>query len=103
MSWETVHRLRLVVVLSLLVMVTTGSTALAQTGHLEGVSEERIFITLPIYISSILTVGCACYLLGRWTKGRESEIGSLRAEVESLRKSIQDRPHEHGQIPVNTP
>lgn len=99
-SWEIAKRLRLIIILGLLVMVTTGSTALAGSDTLEGVSEERIFITLPIYVSSIITVGGACFLLGRWTKGRETAAAdlmkdheALKLEVGELRNFIENQAH----------
>jgi choline-glycine betaine transporter len=56
------------VVLAMAVMAFTGTAAIAQTNSgLAGVSEAGIYVTLPIYITSLLVVGGGSFTLGRWT------------------------------------
>lgn len=100
-TWEEMRPVRLALLLGVLILVATGPNAFAGTDQIEGVSEERIYISLAIYVSSVITVGAACYILGRWTKGRESAQeqlvrghAELLDKVTSLERQMQERPDE---------
>lgn len=84
-EWEAMKRIRLTAILSLIVMVSAGSNAIASgASQLDGVSERSMFVTMPIYISSMLVaIGCA-FTFGRWTSNRESENAQLAERIAHL-------------------
>ncbi len=106
-SWEDTRPLRRIIVIGLLVMVAAGS-ATAGAVDIDGVDENHILITLPIYISSLMTVGGACFLLGRWTKAREGAHDDLARDNRAMAKRIAEielllQAHGHRQDNLDTP
>jgi hypothetical protein len=97
MSWQEAKRIRLLAVLSLIIMVLTGVDALANSEELLGVSEQAMFVTMPIYVSSVLVaVGCG-FTFGRWTTKREREHDILADKVERLEKLLASQIHDEQQ------
>lgn len=96
MNLQTAREVAQTVTLALTVLVLTGAKTVEQMGPgvPPGVSETGIYITLPIYITSLLVVGTGCFTLGRWTSNLQRDLvgaiqrqseESARAEAENLK------------------
>lgn len=90
LRWSQVRAVRLFVFAGLAGVALSGSTVVQQAAEGVGVTESEIAISLKVYISSLVTVGGACFILGRWTTRRETEQERLRKEVEQLHKIVTD-------------
>ena len=95
MTLQTASEVAQAVTLALAVLTLTGASAVAQGGAEvgSGVSESGIFITLPIYVTSLMVVGAGSFTLGRWTSNLQRDLlgainrqaeESIKAEAESL-------------------
>ena len=87
-TWEEMQPVRRALTLGVLLMVVTGPEAFAVTETLDGVTEERIYVSLVVYISSLITVAGAFYILGRWTKGREAAQDELAHNYADLLQKV---------------
>lgn len=98
LSWESAKHLRLIAILALVVMVITATDAHAYSIVDEGTPWGSVSVTLPIYLSSMLTAfGCGI-TFNRWTSRREREHKDLSREVAELKAMLlaQTPDNSHG-------
>lgn len=92
MTASTAREVMHTMVLALAVLVCTGTAAIAQTyPGLPGVSETGIYITLPIYVSSLIAVGSSCFILGRWTTNVTRDRADLAGQQQRESKLLAGR------------
>lgn len=91
LSLQTAGEVAQTVTLALAVLVFTGAKALAQSGGkggLTGVAETGIFITLPIYVTSLLVVATGSFTLGRWTSNLQRDLlGAINKQASESEKA----------------
>ena len=90
---EGMKRVRLMAVLAMAVMVRTGADVLAAV-ETDGISEQDMVVTMPIYISSVPVALLCGVTFGRWTTRREREHDELALKAERLEKLLHDSLNE---------